>query len=190
MGVTMAFPADWRGRLARAIGWVVGLVFVFWIVAGVAPTTFFKEQAGVAAGRIQAFFVANDLAWFATNVAGGVGIIRGLLRFCVAAIGLPLALVIMRFSAFWLPTTPVLLWRTLWFRTYGRRYRLSVYEIRTVFVEYHPAAGGEFISLELRDGRTLPLCPLEWSGAPRLYRALLAAKRGRRSRRSGRVVGS
>ncbi len=186
MGVTMAFPADWRGRLARGIGWAVGLLFALWIVAGVAPSAFFKEQAGVAAGWIQAFFVANDLGWFATKVGGSVGLLRGILRLCAAGLGVPLALVSMRFAAFWLPTTPVLLRKTLWFRSYGRRHRLSVAEVRAVFVAHHPGAEGEVICVELRDGSALPVCPVGWAGAGRLYRELTAAKRMRRARRTGR----
>lgn len=188
MGITMAFPADWRGRLARGAGWSVGILFALWVMGGVTPKAIVNETAAVIAGQLKAVFVANDMGLLATKVEKLVGLIRGVLRLLGATLGIPVALLVTRFAAFWLPTTPVLFRRTLWFRSYGRRYRLSVYEIRGVFVAVHPAAEGEVLCLELRDGRTLPLCPVDWSGAGRLYGKIKAAQRGRRARRATRAA--
>lgn len=182
----MAFPADWRGRSARAFGWLVAFFFVLWVLAGATPSAFVNEQAAVIATRLKAFFVTNDLGWLATKVEKVVGVIRVGLRSLGVVLGIPVAYVAMRIAAFWLPSTPVLVRKTLWFRCFGQRHRISIREVRTVFVADHPTAEGEVISLELRDGRVLPFCPVGWSGAGRLYRALLAAKQSRRARRSGR----
>ena len=83
MGITMAFPADWRGRLARGAGWSVGILFALWVMGGVTPKAIVNETAAVIAGQLKAVFVANDMGLLATKVEKLVGLIRGVLRLLV-----------------------------------------------------------------------------------------------------------
>ena len=184
LGVTLAFPADWRGRAARTVGVGGGLIFVLWVLAGSLPSGFAADMGARSEDAARMFFEDRGMKWLVDR-AFVVGLIT---RGCIRGLGLLggwiVARWIGRFVAIWLPTTPVLAGRTLWIRALGRRHRIPVQQIRSVYVEHLVDGPGDTLSVELRDGQKLPFCPLTWDGAGRLYGALVRARRGRRARRS------
>ena len=181
--MTLAFPADWTGRLARLAGWLVGGVFVLWVLAGSVPNAIVAEVSGVSANRMHVFFLERDMQWLAARVEVWGTLARGLVRLLGASLGFLVARLAMRVVAVWLPNTPVLVGQRIWMRSLGQRHRIATRDVRAVFVEHVPDRSGETLMLELRDGRTLPVCPLSWDGAGRLYERIMARRRGRRARR-------
>jgi hypothetical protein len=79
-----------------------------------------------------------------------------------------------------LPQAPALLGRTLWLPTAVGRRRIALRDVVNVDVEMRPPPAFEVIVVELRDGGTHDLCPLDWDGAGSLYAAL--ARLTRRTR--------
>ena len=80
-----------------------------------------------------------------------------------------------------LPRAPYLFGRHLVYSERGRKHKIPVELIRSVYVQMRPAPEREVFAFETLDGERHDLCPVHWFGAPRLYAGL--ARKVRRARR-------
>jgi hypothetical protein len=142
--IRVARPADWTGTVAH---WSTILLTIVLFVP-------------VALARLPHGWVA---------LVGGYGIV-------VRAILVLVVLWLMGWVRAWvfarLPAAPYLAWRTLVFRDRGSRRAIPVAKVVDVFVELRPPETTQVFMLELSDGTTHELCPVDWPGAGRLYAAL------------------
>lgn len=149
----MARPSDWTGTLAEVTIFVVGALMLL----------------PIALVRIPPRWVA---------LAMGESL---LVRLVMLTAGLWLlnwarALLLAR-----LPLAPYLVWNTLVFADRGERRRVKVPQVQEVYVELQ-AGLSQVLMVELSNGTHHELCPIDWPGAGRLYRAL-SRKLRRRQRR-------
>ncbi len=72
-----------------------------------------------------------------------------------------------------LPLAPYLVLGTLVFPDRGQRRRVKVADIAEVYVELRPTGLTQVFMVTLHDGTDHELCPVDWSGAGRLFRILM-----------------
>jgi hypothetical protein len=151
-----ARPVDWTGTLTVVVSWLVVLLAALVVLLV----------------RIPAAWV--ELAW------GSVELVRVLLAcFVVLVVAWVRPFVVAR-----LPRAASLFGRTLTFRSSGRRRRVRVADIARAELEVRPPPVFEVLVVGLGDGTNHEVCPVDWPGAARLFRALLRrvaaaqAKRG------------
>lgn len=140
----MARPDDWTGTLARLGLHLATLMLLLPALLARLPATW----VGLAGGLTEV--VRLVLVLLVLYVMGWVR-----------------AIVYTR-----LPRAPYLLGKTLTVRERGKRIRVGVADIAEVHVELRPPPDRESFVVELRDGTHRDVCPVHWSGSPRLYRAL------------------
>ncbi len=151
--IRVARPSDWTGALAHGASWVVA-------VLGIVTVLLVRLPAGWVAwawGMPELVRIALVLA-----VLWVIGWIR---PFVYAR----------------LPRAARLFGKTLKLGERGRRRRVPVAELRHVDVELRPPPIYEVLVVELQDGTTHEVCPLDWDGAGALY-AALARRIARRAR--------
>jgi hypothetical protein len=151
--IRVARPSDWSGSLARGASWVLA-----------------------ALGLVTVLLVRLPASWVA--LAWGISeIVRLVLMLLVLwVIGWIRPFVYAR-----LPRAARLFGQTLKLGERGRRRKVPVSEVRHVDVELRPPPIYEVLVVELADGTTHEVCPLEWEGAGALY-AELVKRIARRSR--------
>lgn len=139
-----ARPVDWTGALTVLASWVFVLIAAIVVLLVRLPGGWVELAAGsVELARIAlGGFVVLVVAWIRP--------------FVVAR----------------LPRAASLFGRTLSFRSGGRRRRVKLSEIRRTELEVRPPPAFEVIVVELADGTSHEVCPVDWPGAARLFRAL------------------
>jgi hypothetical protein len=142
--IAVARPADWTGSLAHLLTALLTIVLFI----------------PVALARLPPAWVG--FAW-------GYGI---LVRLVLGLVVLWLMSWVRAWVFARLPGAPYLAWRTLVFRDRGSRRRIPVAKVADVFVELRPPETTQVFMIELSDGTTHELCPVDWPGAGRLYAAL------------------
>jgi hypothetical protein len=151
--IRVARPSDWSGSLARAASWVVALLGLVTVLLV----------------RLPASWVA--LAWGSPE----------LVRLALGLVVLWLIGWIRPFVYARLPRAARLFGRTLKLGERGRRRKVAVTDVRHVDVELRPPPIYEVLVVELADGTTHEVCPLDWDGAGALY-AELSRRIAKRSR--------
>jgi hypothetical protein len=151
--IRVARPSDWSGSLARAASWLLAVLGLVTVLLV----------------RLPASWVA--LAWGSPE----------LVRLSLGLAVLWLIRWIRPFVYARLPRAARLFGRTLKLGERGRRRKVPVDEVRHVDVELRPPPIYEVLVVELADGTTHEVCPLDWDGAGALYAELSRriAKRGR-----------
>jgi hypothetical protein len=142
--IRVARPADWTGKVAHIATIVVTILLFIPVALARLPDSWVGLAAGY--GIVVRLVLALLVVW-----------LMGWVRAWVFAR---------------LPSAPYLSWRTLVFRDRGQRLRISASKVVDVFVELRPPETTQVFMVELSDGTTHELCPIDWSGAGRLYRAL------------------
>jgi len=139
-----ARPLDWTGTLTVAASWVVVLLAALTVV-----------------------LVRLPAAW--VRVAFGS---PELVRVVLALVVLVVVAWVRPFVVARLPRAPSLLLGTLTLPGRGRRQRVRIVEIARVDLQVRPPPLFEVLVVELADGTTREVCPIDWPGAGGLYRAL------------------
>ncbi len=156
--IKVARPADWTGRFAFLATWVGTLALV-----------------------LPMFLIRLPRAWVIW--AGGYPIV---VRLVLAV----LVLWVMSWVRAWIyagiPAAPYLVGRTLVFADRGHQRRVKLDQVVDVFVELRPPGLTQVFMVELNDGSSHELCPVDWPGAGRLYVSLAAKLRRQRARRDRR----
>ncbi len=139
-----ARPLDWTGTLTVALSWVVVLLCALTVLLVRLPASWVRLALGSPelVRLLLALFVLAVVAWVRP--------------FVVAR----------------LPRAASLLFGTLTLPGRGRRHRVRIMEIGRVDLEVRPPPLFEVIVVELADGTTREVCPIDWPGAGGLYRAL------------------
>lgn len=139
-----ARPLDWTGALVVLASWVLVLNCAIVVLLVRLPASWVELAAGsVELARVLlGCTVVLVVAWIRP--------------FVVAR----------------LPRAASLFGRTLSFRSGGRRRRVKVAEITRAELEVRPPPAFEVIVVELADGTAHEVCPIDWPGAARLFRAL------------------
>jgi hypothetical protein len=142
--IRVARPADWSGSLARGASWVLA-----------------------ALGLVTVLLVRLPRGWVVWAWNSPELVRLGLMIAVLWVIGWIRPFVYAR-----LPRAATLLGRTLRLGERGRRRKVTVAELRHVDVELRPPPVFEVLVVELADGTTHEVCPLDWDGAGSLYAAL------------------
>lgn len=139
-----ARPVDWTGALTVVASWVLVLNCAIVVLLVRLPGSWIELAGG-----------SVELARFA------------LACFVVLVVAWVRPFVVAR-----LPRAASLFGRTLAFRSGGRRRRVKVSEIVRAELEVRPPPAYEVIVVQLADGTAHEVCPVDWPGAARLFRAL------------------
>jgi hypothetical protein len=142
--IRVARPADWTGKVAHLATILLTIVLLIPVALARLPHSWVGLAAGY--GIVVRLVLALIILW-----------LMGWVRAWVFAR---------------LPSAPCLSLRTLAFRDRGKRLRIPVSKVVDVFVQLRPPETTQVFMVELSDGTTHELCPIDWSGAGRLYRAL------------------
>jgi hypothetical protein len=139
-----ARPLDWTGTLTVALSWLVVLLCALTVLLVRLPGAWVRLVFGSPelVRLVLALFVLLVVLWVRPFVVGR------------------------------LPRAASLLFGTLTLPVRGGRHRVRVSEIKRVDLEVRPPPLFEVIIVELADGTTREVCPIDWPGAGGLYRAL------------------
>ncbi|MBC8068655.1 MAG: hypothetical protein IAG13_10010 [Deltaproteobacteria bacterium] len=142
--IRVARPADWTGALARAASWIVA-----------------------ALGIVTVLLVRLPAAWVGWAWGSPELVRLALVLLVLWVIGWVRPFVYAR-----LPRAATLFGRTLRLGERGRRRKVTTAELQHVDVELRPPPIFEVLVVELADGTTHEVCPLDWDGAASLYDAI------------------
>lgn len=142
--IRVARPDDWTGGLARAASWLVALLAIVTVLLVRLPGAWVRWAWG--SQELVRLLLVVAVLWL-------LGWIR---PFIYAQ----------------LPRAAVLFGRTLRLGERGKHHRVPVAQLHHVDVELRAPPVFEVLVVELADGTTHEVCPLDWDGAGSLYAAL------------------